>query len=46
MKLGRWISCIFVAASLLGGAGCYDRFTWNYSDFKEPPTTRSLLSRA
>ena len=46
MKLGRWISCIFVAASLLGAAGCYDRFTWNYSDFKELSGNDAILEES
>ena len=43
MKFCRWMSCIFAAALLVGGSGCYDRFTWNYSDFKELANDSAIL---
>ena len=47
MKTLRPVCRLFTAALLCSLTGCYDRFTWNYADFKElAPTGTAILEEA
>ena len=46
MKTYRWMCRMFIATVLWSAAGCYDRVTWNYSDFKELSVNSAIIDES